>query len=723
MNKPRRKAIPDIFFVTRIGKKSISFSRSAIYSKRETQVIDMKNVVNETDSELMIGDRIIAELEPKNDTFQVIVKRIIAREQPIASSDKKYLKLLRIYIDDKNHSLDLQELNDVLVDILGIKIIMMDDTTAKNYHIIMNLNGEDSGTKRCPFLFSFDSGSYPFKIDFPQVSDETKRYLEMLYPDGNVTNTRIFAFRLIHFLLHKLGYHDHFDFQKIEEEKRIRKALREGDPSQVPVPDLTKFCLCDWELIHFVAVQPDPPCRSYEHMLCDHCRKMRIHVGFSVQDVEALFSTLKKISKHPGYCIKEKCIFYVIELREDGLVLNVSPYKSKTTIDIVDKDWNKTMFEIYEYLSNILVPNRIFDKLGEVRKGDKVLLHVETITRMREDRLEPMTEVRSLKIDRIIKKGVKIIDPSNLLSRIKLFRLGVTLKTGPDTDLNFIDRVAKMVKRLTGWHVEIDSKSSYNDLKNAFRMLFAIHEKWEKEKPSDRGKLVGKVNEITYGLAKTHEVEDSYKVIVYIFPEKYSFIEDIFGTIASGIALHRTFAAVSVFPSVPSDYRKKEPCRDCQSKVVVPFREEITSLFIIHEVLHIASGLEDHRNCQTCSYRRKEMQPFRRFHCEECIRKGNDQTHESCLMSCECLICISTRLSQERNLSDLLCEECKKKLLPEDQFAARQAARMNSLIYQKIFDGSRIMRFTRQLLIELASLRSDITASYKISMMRTNWQT
>lgn len=682
MNKPRKKAIPEIFFVTRIGKTSISFSRSAVYSKREIRVIDVKDVVNKTDSALRIGDRITADLQPKNDTFQIIIKRIIARQQPIASSEKKYLKLLRIYIEDKNHSLDLQELNNILLGVIGIKIKRADATTT-NYHIIINLSGEDPGTGRCPFVLSFDSSSYPFRIDFPQVSHETKKYLTMLYPDGKVTNTRIFAFRLIHFLLHKLGYHEHFDFQKIEEDKRIHKALQEGDPSQIPIPDLTKVCLCDWELIHFVAVQPDLSPRSYEHVLCDQCRKKRTPVGFGLQDIYTLFSTLKKFSRHSGHSGREKCIFYVIEPRKDGLVLNVFPYKSETTIDIIDKDWHKTMFEIYENLYNIFIPNELLDKLGEVRRGDKVLLHVETITRIREDRFEPMTKVRYLEIDRIIKKGVKIIDPSNLLSRIRPFRLGVKLKIGPNTDLNFIGKVAKIVERLTGWHVEIDNKSSYDDLKNAFQMLNGVHEKWEKGDLSDRGKLVGKVNEITYGLAKTHEVEDSFKVIVYIFPEKYSFIEDVFGTIASGRALHRIFAVVSIFPSVTSEYEKQEPCKSCLVKPVMPFREEITSLFVIHEVLHIASGLDDHRNCSFCSYTRKEMQPFRRFYCEECIKKGNDQTQRNCLMSSQCLLCMSTRLS-EKSLSDLLCERCMKKLLPADQFVARQVARMNSLIYQRL---------------------------------------
>jgi len=681
MNRTREKVRPEIFYVTRIGKKSISFSRSAIYSKKEIQLIDVKNVVNKTGLPLRIGDKIIADLQPINETFQIVIKRITATQQPVASSDKKYLRLLRIYIDCKNQFLDFQELNDILEDVLGITVNRV-EAAPKNYHMIIDLSGEDPGTKRCPFILSLDSGSYPLKIDFPQVSDKTKKYLKMIHSDGKVTDTRIFAFRLIHFLLHKLGYPEHFNLQKLEEDKRVRKALREGDPLQIPALDITNACLCDWELVHFVAIQPDPTHRSPEKMLCNQCRKRRIHIGVGLKDFETLLFILKEFSKPQSHFRTEKYIAYVIESRKDGSIFNVSPYKSKITLNIREKDWNEAMIDIYENLYNIFIPNKLFDKAVEVRKGDKVLLHVrvETKTPLKESRLE--TRARSFKIDKIIKKGVKIINPSNLFSRIRPFRLGVTLKIGPETDLNFVQRVAKTVNRLTSWHIRID-KSSYEDLKNSFRMLTAVYKEWEKADLSDRGRLVAKVNDIINRLPKTHEVEDSFKVIVYVFPEKYSFIEDVFGNIASGKALYRTFATVSIFPSVPPEYEKQEPCKDCRAKPIIPFREEITSLFVIHEVLHIASGLDDHRNCSFCSYRRKEMQPFRRFYCEECIRKGNDQTQKNCLMSSECLPCISTRLC-EKNFSDFLCEKCKKKLLPADQFVARQVTRMNSLIYHQL---------------------------------------
>lgn len=681
-NMRRRGKItsPMIYFVTQVGKKGFSFSQSSIYSKRELLAVDTNNIVNETGLPLEIGDKIVAYMQQTNGASQFIIKNTIAKHQPIADSEKEYFRSLQICVDDKSQTLDFQELNSILEKILGITV-NRPKANSIDYHLVIDLSGEDKGTKHCPFVFSSDSGSYPLKVNFPQVSDRTKRYLRMIFPHGRITNTWIFAFRLIHFLLHRLGYPEHFDDKKIEEKKKTIKALQEGDPSQMPFLDFSEICLCDWEFIHFLAIQPNLMPSSYNKMLCNGCRKKLRHIGVGLEDLMTLFGVLREYSEPHSQVRTEKHIFYVVEARKDGLVFNESPYKARTSLNIKEEDWIETIFATRENLHNIFIPTELFDRSIEVELGDKVLMQVQLESKLSNES-HAETCVKSAKIDKFLKKSVKIINPHSLLSKIRPFRLGVTLRIGPDTDLDFVKRVAKIVRRLTHWQVEID-KSSYNDLRNSYLMLNNVREKWEKADLPNKGTLISEVHKIIEKLPKKIDVEDSFRVIVYIFPEEYAFLEDVFGTMASGLALHRTFAAVSVFPSVPSEYAKKEPCRNCESKVAVPFREEITSLFVIHEVLHIASGLEDHRNCPTCAYRRKEMLPFRRSYCEECIREGNDQTHENCLMSYECLICISTRLLPERKLSDFLCEKCEKKLLPEEQFAARQAARMNFHIYRR----------------------------------------
>lgn len=684
MNRLMKEVMPKIFFVTHTGKKRFSFSRSAIFLKKEAKVVDVKNIVNTTGFQLRKGDKIIANLQSIHGTFHITVRKIIARQQPIAISEQQYLKSLRIFIADKNQSLDFQELNNILEGILGITVYRV-EAAPEDYHLIIDLSGKDPGTKRCPLELLLLPTSYPLTINFPRVSDETKKYLKMVYPDGKITDSRIVAFRLIHFLLHRLSYLDHFDLRKIEERKKSRKALQEGDPSRIPVLDLTDVCLCDWELVHFLAVQPDLTYHSFENMLCEQCIKRRIPVGSGLKDWETLFETIKEFSKPHSHLRTEKHIFYVIESRRDGLILNETPYKSKKTVNIAEKDWNETAFETYESLCNIFVPAKLFDKKVEVRKGDKALVKVETetTTRMKEDEFGFMTKARFFKVEEIVRRGAKIINPSSLFSQIFPFRLNVVLKTGPGTDLNLVKKVAKTVNRLTGWRVKIDD-SSFEALGNSFRMLADVYDEWKKADPSGRSRLVAKVNEIVNGLSPMiHEVEDTFQVILYIFPEKYTFIEDVFGDIAFGRALNRIFAVISIFPAIQPAYEKQEPCKDCQNKLANPFQEEMTSLFVIHEVLHIASGLDDHRDCSFCFYNRKEMLPLRRFYCEECIRKGNEQTQPNCLMSYACLPCISTRIS-EKTLSQILCEKCREKSLPADQFSARQAARMNSLIHHRL---------------------------------------
>jgi len=684
MNEPR-KIMPDVYFVISTDEKSILLSCSAIYEEKDRREIYVENVANETGSKLEVGDKIIANLQSVDGSSRLTIKKIIARQQPIATSDKEYLRLLTIYINDEKQFLDFQELNSILEAIIGIKVLRINENSRKDHDVIIDIDDEDSGTKPCPFVLPAPPSSYPLRVHFPRVTDATKKYLKMICPDGKVTETRIFAFRLMHFLLHRLGYHVHINLQADAEYKRLRKAIHEGDPSQVPVIDVTNVCLCDCELIHFVAVQSNSIRRSFESMICDLCRKSRMPTGVGLDDFEALLNGFLESVKPPSHSRTEKRIFYVIESREVGLILNESPYKSRITINVAHKDWINITFDSYEKLHNIFIPNELFHKPVELRKGDKILLNIKTQSTLKEGTPKVSLKAASFEIDRVIKRQVKIINASNLLSKIIPFRLGVTLKIGPDMDFSFVKNVGKIVSQLTGWHVEID-KSSYQELKNSFSNLNNVYQEWKTGAPTDKSRLVAKAREIVDGLVpKKYEVEDSFRIIVYLFPEKYAFIEDVFGTTAFGEALYRIFAVVRIYPNRPPEYETQEPCKGCQVKPIIPLREQITALFVVHEVLHIASGLDDHRGCSSCSYGRREMQPLRRFYCEECIREGNDATQANCLMSYDCLLCASTRLSKT-TVSQLLCEKCKRKLLPTEQFVSRQAARLNSIIYQDLLE-------------------------------------
>lgn len=678
---------PQILFVIKVEDEKLYFSQSAIYSMKETLMIDTGNTVNESGASLEIGDKILANTQQVNNSLQVVIKQILARKQLIGSSDAEYLKMLRIYINDQRHRLDFQELNVVLENSLGIAIRKMTEFPS-DYNLILDISDEDPGTTKCPFTLSHWHSSYPLRISFPEVSGETIKYLRKLHPDAKVTETRIFAFRVIHFLLHKLGYFEHFDAQEILDYKMFRKASREGDPLQIPTLDATKVCMCSWESTHFAAVQNDKMQLALEGMTCDGCkRKRKIPTGVVLQDFKAEISELikSKPSKRSPHLRVEKHIFYVVERRNDGVVLNVSPFKSKTTISGAGEDWIGTIFTLYDDLSNIFIPDKLFNESIKVKRGDKILVRLETASTLSENGIGVSISIKSVQVMGIMRRGVAIINPSSLLSLIKPFRLGITLKTGPDTDMNFISDVRRIISRLTGWHVEID-KSSFETLKSCFSNLNNIQEEWKKATPTERNNLVGKAREIIDALApRKDEVEDSFRVIVYIFPSKYTFIEDIFGTIAFGEALYRLFAVVRIFPKVPSEYETQEPCKQCLGKPTNPWSEQITALFVIHEVLHIASGLDDHHNCSSCRYGREEMKPFQRFYCEECIRNNNDIAQRNCLMTYECQFCIGTRLSKG-NFRDFLCDDCRKKLLPAEQFVAKQAVRMNSLIHANLLE-------------------------------------
>jgi hypothetical protein len=324
---------------------------------------------------------------------------------------------------------------------------------------------------------------------------------------------------------------------------------------------------------------------------------------------------------------------------------------------------------------------------ANVERGDKVLVIVKTEAKL--GLVSPhhvSTKAVSFEIIKILKRKTKILHDLNLFSKIRPFRLNVILRVGPYTDTNFIHSVAKTVERMTEWNVKID-KSWHERLRSSFDSLDKVYEEWRIAAPTSRSEIVARAREIVAGLAPPAQyVEDGFKVVVYVFPEKYTFLEDVFGTKAYGEALNGFYAVVAIYPSVPEGYQNQEPCKDCLSKPVISLfhRQQMTSIFVIHEVLHIASDLNDHKGCQWCRYSRKEMQSLRRFKCEECVKEGNDIPQSNCLMSYDCLQCLATRIS-EGTVPEFLCEGCRKKLLPAEKFVARQAARINSLIYRHLF--------------------------------------
>jgi hypothetical protein len=677
-----RKSISGIFFVTDIRTKNITVSSSAIFSERTLEQVNLENIVYEVSESLNVGDKIIATIEKEDEITRIVVKRILARVQPIGSSLEEYLASLRVCIDGKYPYLDFEELNSILKITLGIEVARADSVSDK-CNLTLVVDDSDSGTKNCPFSISFNSLSYPMRIGLPNVSEATKKYLKHIYPDGLIDETRVIAFRLIHCLLHMLGYHDHFDSRKIEDFKRIERAFQEGDPAQLPATRVDNFCLCDWEALHFAAIQPELHLHPFDEMICKQCNEKVVLTGISLGDLAQLLASTKQ-GINAKHLPNLKSIFYVINIKNDGVILSQFPYKSKVVTDLTTISWFGALINAQKTLCNFFIPNRLFVGKEKVRSRDKILLDVELVRELKKDTAESETKLNVAKVAQILKRGTKIVNPHGFLSRIRPFRLGIVLKIGPETELDYVKKVANLVSRLTGWHVEIDTKSSYEKLGLSFNKLDEVSEELKHVQESDRGKFIAKAKEVVRQLAVPSDVEDKFKVNVYVFPEKYTFVQNIFGYVALGEALYRTFAVVSIFPKKQSMNQKL--CRDCDHWPEWRFSEAITAIFVIHEVMHIASGLSDHVECSVCEYGREEMQLFRKYCCEDCIREGNNQTKRNCLMSYDCEACIAVKCvnSPDVTLSQFLCEECKKRLFSEDEFAVRQAARMNALIYYKL---------------------------------------
>ncbi len=674
-----------IHFIHNIKSGKTSLAQSAICSKPEI-VVNSNEIINETNEKLAIGDKILTNQLLTNGGSQIIIERILARKQPVATSESQYLKKLKIYIVDEKQVLDEKKLNNITEKILDVSVNYT-NSIPKDYNLAIILKGEDPGTTDCPFPLMILNGelssNYPLDINFPQVSNTTLNYLRKVFPKGEINYTKIFAFRLIHFLFHRLGYNNKHLHQKFNQYINIQSAFEEGDASKIPCLDLDNMYLCDWENMHFLAVQQNLKLQPLANMICKKC-KIRDVVGIGINDFYEIINDDKQIIENGEFKQSsriEKKIYYVIESKKDGLILNETPYKSKNTIGLIDEDWSKTNFEIRDTLSNIFVPTNLFSNRTKIKNGDKVLIKISLETKKEKEKHNYITRPAAFEVEKVLKKGVKIIGRSKVLQKFKHFKQKVILKIGPEIDSKLVKRIAKNVKKITKWQVIID-KSSYEDLKKTYEILKGINENW-KTKPQIRGKMVSEMRRTIYGLAKVNDVEDKFTIIVYMFPETFLFLDDVIGTAASGLSIDRIFAVVAVYSGFNPSYHF---CRDCMNKPINLYTEEMTALFIIHEVLHIAAGLDDHKVCAFCSYSSDKMENFRRYYCEKCIRTGNDKVHKNCLMSRGCLYCICARM-ENLSLSQILCEDCKKKLLPPEQFVVRQAARMNRIIYRSFLDG------------------------------------
>ena len=675
-----KAGLPLILFVVSVSDKEITLTPSPIFSAKDLKVVSFADVSDSRDFDIRLGDKILAYESPSEKNVHIVFKRILARGQPFASSTEEYLKKLHVHVYDKDQQLDIQELNGIIQNVLGTKIEKA-EADCKDWNVLVRLSETDPGTRDCPFiLFFLNKPSFPFEIDLPKVSFETMEYLKKVYPnETQITETRIFAVRLIHFLLHASGYLEHTRFSPTENEK-IVEAIKEGNPALVPPLDPKKLCFNSWQHAHFIAADPGIFLEQVKRMICKECRRSHLQSLKlpSFEDLQKAISvegSRRLITKSLKSNSKE--ILYVVGAGKEGIILSFFPYVSNRTVNLSSVNWFPSN-DLGQNLVNIFVPKNMFSDAQRVREGDKFLANIATETHS-EEKLDFHVEAKEVTALKVLSRNVPIIDPQSLRYRFRPFRLGLALKIGPEIEDSYIRKVARTVERITGWRVWID-KSSYENLKLAYEEVSIAFRDWKDSDLCDRGKCVARVNRTIEGLAKKRDVEDRFEVPVFVFPDRFKFFGDVLGGAFSGEAVDRTFAVVHTWPK--RYYPYEESCRACKARHSYPFGEIVTSLVIIHEVMHIASGLGDHQDCSICRFDKDQMRPLRRFHCEDCIRKHNNKAVENCLMNGRCIECIASRMSKDK-LFDILCERCRRKLFPPDEFAIRQAARMNYLLYWK----------------------------------------
>ena len=716
--KNSQVSFPKIGFIIAADKGQLVLSNSIVFGESKILTFPILRVRNDTGQELVTGDKILYQVEGEERPHHksITVKKILARNLPVAPTIKRLLAKLRIAVDcEKDAAVDMQGLQGFLKIFAGVPLSF---TAKEEATLIIHITDKDEGTAFCPYALRViwrRIDAVPFWIEVPYVSDKTTTFLHRV-SEPVIVDTQlrlaVLSLRILHALFHAVGYNEHIELSSLatDYEARIR-----GDPSLVK-PVLGLQCLMSWQNLHLLASRYDPserPSFSVDSPTCKSCETQYARSSLGLNDLEIISESIGDMRDSLSRKMESEFsgpsrygVLYVLGkpatassgVQVLGVLLGVSPIRSH---EIITASHATSMRELEMNLLNgvgLFVPSNLLERgsVDAIEKGLKLLVEFDYDSH-RDDKDFLLSSIRIL--GKLSEKH-RIDDTSGLLHRLGVGRICLTIKVrwGSGVDKTVLQEAAEQVRRLTGWKVLIDDSATAEFDSVSSKMSAAIKELTSASGPEEFRNIIHELQDVVDTIRpRTADVVDKPVVMLFILPQFHYIPISTVGDMALGQTKSRLFSVLQMPGKYGPVHLISEVCKECQKNYTEGVNYSYSnhlSVLLIHELLHITAGLSDHRGeCRLCYLDRPEMLPLRFSTCEKCIQNDGHYVHRDCLMSYACQFCIASRLDEIKDLKDILCDTCISKIRPETNYIHSYFVRINEAVYRELIAETFKKRF------------------------------
>jgi len=705
-----RDLAPIIGFVISVDNDQLVLSSTLLY--QESKLTRFSTIINETGEELKKGDKILYLASIHSNDQTITIKKILAKNFPVAPTVKEFLSQLRIFITlEESVSINKAQLEAFLQAFWGLQLNF---TTEEKANLLIDIDGIDKSARLCPCDYLFRGVEPPpFKLKVPTISKETLTFVHLVSkPILNDEELKLvlLSLRILHAFFHAIGYTEHIDLESTLKEN---EALLRGDPC-LASSILRAKCLMDWRSLHLLASEYDSSKGSLFSApipICSNCEeKHRSSMGLGLKDFETIFENLpdtptasatkRILRQRDSFRFYSYGILYVLRTvsqLDSGVLFGLSPICFDRTItassELSQKKFEENMLAGFD----LFVPLNMIDlgQIAKLEKGLKILVEFEySIGDNDEDYF-----FSKIKILERLNSRLKIMRVSALLNKFGLKRISLTvrIKWGSSVNVRELSKAAKQVERLTELKVVVDKRPDPK-VDALISKMDAIIKRQQQPTPEEiRGSIYQLQNIVDEIQPAPEDVLNKAVVTVLVLPTFHGIPISTIGQAAIGEARFKMYVLLTMPDNVDRVYLGSEVCRNCLYHYTADkgFKyHNYLAVLLIHELLHITADVKDHRGeCAICYFSRPELLPLRLRTCDECIRDSSNQVHINCLMSYACQQCIASRLDHGKNRQDFLCSDCSSKITPPTSYIPSYFNKINISLYRREIEKHRERRY------------------------------
>lgn len=660
-----RDFAPIFCYVVDVEPNQLVLSRTIVYE--ESNLIRSPSFVNESGQDIKKGDRILYLEAYRKDGQLPIVKKVVAHNFPTAPTIGDLLKELKWSI-----CTEYSKLEAFLPKLLGLPLTF---TTRDKASVIIDADGTDSGHMFCPFNdFLKSIEPPPFCLKVPVVSAETLAFVRRASKqaaDDETTILALLSLRVIHALLHSLGFKEHTDLKvRIEE----HEAWKRGDPS-LAASALKTQCIMDWGHLPLMAGTYDgkQTLQPLQTLFCSNCQgEIRELAGIGMKDMDMITEIFLPEVKEKIRQRKQAFyhVVYVLARNQVEVLIGLAPFDFGK---VVEASTETTMEQIDSRLLHgcaLRVPLKMIHRNSpRLEKGLKLLAEIHYSIGEHDYLFHDVQMVEKLGKLTIKRSGGS--DSVNLAVRVKW---------GSSVNISDLSQAAKQVQRFTGLRVNVDGKPDAQ-IDSAMAKIKSALQKEQKITKD----LVYRLQDIMDTIQPTvADVLDKPVIVMLVLPWLGIPISTI-GQLAVGEAKSKMYILFAMPKPIKSVQLLSKACAQCpynysQGKSVD--YASYLATFMSHEVMHLIANVNDHRGeCDICYLNNDVYQSLRFGFCERCIRDSSNKVHQNCIMGYACQSCLTSRLAQARDKSDFLCDECRSRLIPPSDYIARYYYNIHRNVY------------------------------------------